>query len=80
MKGKRENEIQDILGIDACFYLDPNGVERTELIISSFQNVKFSIFDTFVAEEFFSHYIHRFHPECIKLLDSQDLHSLRLSR
>ena len=80
MKGNREIEIQSILGSESCFYLDPNNFEDTKTILTKFKNVKFSIFDTFVAEEFFSHYIHRFHPECIKLLDSQDLHSLRMAR
>jgi hypothetical protein len=28
-----------------------------------------AVFDTFIAEEFFSHYVHKKYPNCLKILD-----------
>ncbi len=62
--------------------LDDASSVETELSISSKHSgaPDIAIFDTFVAEEKFSHHIHRRYPNCLKVLDLQDLHSLRRLR
>jgi hypothetical protein len=42
--------------------------------------VKFALFDTFIAEEFYSHHVYRLMPTVLRILDTQDLHSLRKFR
>jgi hypothetical protein len=39
-----------------------------------------AIFDTFIAEEFYSWHIFRHAPECIRIVDTQDLRSMRKFR
>ena len=39
-----------------------------------------SIFDTFIAEEYYSHYVQQYVPLSLKVLDTQDLHSVRQKR
>lgn len=38
------------------------------------------IFDSFIAEEYFSHYVYKHFPRAMRVLDTQDLHSLRRAR
>lgn len=38
------------------------------------------IFDSFIAEEYFSHYMYKYFPGAVRVLDTQDLHFLRKLR
>lgn len=64
-----------------CDSIDPNNNEAVQHFLRKLKD-KFeaSVFDTFIAEELYSHYIHRLFPKCLKILDTQDLHSLRKLR
>lgn len=44
------------------------------------KNFEFAIFDTFIAEEFYGHYLQNYSPNTMRILDTQDLHSLRKAR
>ena len=48
--------------------LDPNDNMN---VIDFLKNNKsdFAVFDTFISEEMFSHYIHRLFPQSVKILD-----------
>lgn len=39
-----------------------------------------SFFDTFISEEFFSHFVASSHPSCFRVLDTQDMHGIRYTR
>ena len=55
---------------------DPGSVRQALKRVS----LDVAIFDTFVAEEMFSHFVHAQYPQCLKVLDLQDFHSLRRLR
>lgn len=40
----------------------------------------YCIFERFPTEEMFSHLVHTLYPDCIRILDTQDLHCLRTQR
>ena len=60
--------------------IDNNNKNEMEIFLNKKKNLEFSVFDTFLAEEFYSFYIHENFPECLKILDTQDLHSIRKIR
>lgn len=61
--------------------LDPNDYDAVDQYFGKNKGkIDFAMFDTFVAEEFFGHHLHRLRPDCMTILDTQDLHSLRKVR
>ena len=63
------------------FNLDPNDPPEAGNILKSLKKgTEFAIFDGFVAEEYFSHYMYRYQQNIMRVLDTQDIHSLRKAR
>ena len=61
--------------------IDPNDQEAMRNVFRGFKSIpEYAIFDTFVAEEFYSHYVYKTFPATLRILDTQDLHSLRKCR
>ena len=40
----------------------------------------YAFFDTFISEEYFSYLVTDSFPECVRILDTQDLHGIRFHR
>ena len=59
---------------------DVNNSNEIDKVFSKVGAPEVAIFDTFISEEFYSHHIHRAYPDCLKVLDLQDFHSLRRKR
>ncbi len=58
--------------------IDPNKIDASSKAMQrANSDPDVVIFDSFVAEEQYSHYIHRMFPNALKVVDLQDLHSLR---
>lgn len=78
-KKLKENKLF-IAGIEQIT-IDPNNYKEME---KSFRRFDFypdiALFDTFISEEKYSHFIQREFPDTLKILDTQDLHSLRHKR
>ena len=55
----------------------PLNSEQHRLQLSATGNPSISIFDTFISEEYYSHHVAKYHNNCIRIVDTQDLHSLR---
>jgi hypothetical protein len=63
------------------YTVDPNDHKAVMMSLTRLGKVPdIAIFDTFITEEFYSHFIHRMWPDALKILDTQDLHSLRVKR
>ena len=60
--------------------LDNNNKNEMEIFLKKKKNLEFCFFDTFISEEFYSFYLHENFPNCLKILDTQDLHFLRKMR
>lgn len=61
--------------------IDPNDNEKMSVYLEKTKNkIEAAMFDTFIAEEFYSHFIYKHFPKTLRVLDTQDLHSLRKSR
>ena len=53
--------------------IDPNDHKEVEKHFNKFDSApEFAIFDTFISEEKYSHFVKRYFPNCIKILDTQD--------
>ncbi|CAD8183465.1 unnamed protein product [Paramecium pentaurelia] len=63
-----------------CHQADPSNTSRVNHVLSRIQSPSVSVFDTHVSECLYSHYVHQVFQNCAKVLDLQDLHSLRLKR
>ncbi|KAL4430412.1 hypothetical protein ABPG74_013262 [Tetrahymena malaccensis] len=81
---KTKQQISDIQMFSnvKIYEADYNNFESMDILLSKQLNFvpDIAIFDTFVCEEKFSHYIHTKFPNCMKVLDLQDIHSLRHKR
>mmetsp|Transcript_20980 Transcript_20980/g.34198 ORF Transcript_20980/g.34198 Transcript_20980/m.34198 type:complete len:425 (+) Transcript_20980:110-1384(+) len=62
-----------------CRTCQSNRAEGIETILGDVKP-DLAVFDRFLSEELFSFHIHKHFPDCLRVLDSQDLHSLRESR
>lgn len=79
-----QNKPRDIgsLNFTNCqnLQLDPNDKFSMKNFVLSHKHSEFAVFDTFIAEEMYSLYVKNFLPNAIKILDTQDLHSIRAFR
>jgi len=58
--------------------INPNNAdEMTNLFENPGTLLDIAIFDTFVSEEMFSPMVYKHFPNCLRVLDNQDFHSLR---
>lgn len=79
-KGHKDKVISKIVGTQNCFFLEPNERKSNDEVLQSMGDVEFVLFDTFVSEEYFGNYAFRNWPSAKRILDTQDLHSLRIER
>lgn len=79
LKTKESNDLRSYLDLQGI-QIDPNHLLHTRHTLSTQSSPDIVIFDSFVAEEQFSHYIHSLYPNALKILDLQDLHCLRKQR
>lgn len=80
---KSKMEVSDIVKYDflTAVHCDPNDAVRVNKSFEKMgESPDIAIFDTFVAEEMYSHHVAREFPNCIRIVDNQDFHSLRNHR
>ncbi|CAD8045495.1 unnamed protein product [Paramecium sonneborni] len=76
---KKADHIRQYIDLK-CHQADPSNSSRVNHVLSRIVSPTVSIFDTHVSECLYSHYVHQVFQNCAKVLDLQDLHSLRLKR
>ena len=80
LTNERKEMIEAVLPNKTYRQIDPNNFKAITKYLNGFETPFLSIFDTFVTEEYYGHFMYSMHPETPRILDTQDLHSLRVAR
>lgn len=78
----QRNEMKKLLPNVKIHHFPPNREDGIKELLHSptFHDLKTVVFDRFFAEEAYSHYFYNHRPDVMRVLDMQDMHSLRYYR
>ncbi|GFH49881.1 hypothetical protein CTEN210_06357 [Chaetoceros tenuissimus] len=78
----QRHEMKKLLPNVHIHHFPPNREEEIKEVLhsSTFRDLKTVVFDRFFAEEAYSHYFYNHRPDVMRVLDMQDMHSLRYYR
>lgn len=76
-----QEEVSELQNQGVTFHrIPPNRSQQVKELIEKIGDLSLVLFDRFYAEEAYSFHIHNLCPDAVRVVDMQDMHSLRLGR